>query len=190
LVESVQRQLVQRAQTGDHEAFSALVTASYPRAYRVAKLILSDEDRTQDAVQEAMVAAWRDIRALREPDAWDAWLHRLVVRACYRSAGRSRRHALVELNGVRRGELISRGDHVAAIADRDQVGTALERLPIDQRVVIVLHFYADLPLTEVAVSLGIPSGTAKSRLHRGLEALRRVMVRDRPEGRGTEEPSR
>ena len=175
----MQRQFVERAQTGDHEAFSALATASFPRAYRVAKLILRDEDRTQDAVQEAMVAAWRDIRALREPDAWDAWLHRLVVRACYRSAGQTRRRSLVELHGTSGIEPRGSSDPIGHIADREQVEGALGRLPIDQRVVMVLHFYLDLPLTEIAVALGIPVGTAKSRLNRGLTTLRRVMVRDR-----------
>jgi hypothetical protein len=87
-----------------------------------------------------MVAPWRDIRALREPDAWDAWLHRLVVRACYRSAGQTRRRSLVELHGTPGIEPAGGRDPVGHIADRDQVEVALERLPLDQRVVIILHF--------------------------------------------------
>ena len=82
----MQRQLVHRAQAGDHDAFSVLVRGSYPRLFGVARLILRDLDRAQDAVQEALVLAWRDIRALRDADAWDAWLKRLTVRACYKSA--------------------------------------------------------------------------------------------------------
>ncbi len=80
----MQRELVERARSGDREAFSALAAASISRLYAVANLILRDGDRAQDAVQEALVSAWRDVRALRDPDAWDAWLNRLTVRACYR----------------------------------------------------------------------------------------------------------
>jgi RNA polymerase sigma-70 factor (ECF subfamily) len=176
----MQRDLVERAQAGDHDAFTLLVRESLPRAYRVAKLILREEDRAQDAVQEAFVAAWRDVRALRNPDAWESWLHRLVVRACYRSAHAVRRRSVVELHVTPDVEPARAADELETIADRDQVEGALERLPIDQRTVAVLHFYLDLPLTEVAAIVGIPVGTAKSRLHRGLEALRRDIVRDRP----------
>ena len=94
----MQRQLVERAQAGDHEAFSVLVRGSYPRLYAVARLILRDLDRAQDAVQEALVLAWRDIRALRDADAWDAWLNRLTVRACYRWVRKVRRRDLIELH--------------------------------------------------------------------------------------------
>src|SRR4051812_27268759 len=80
------RELVERAQTGDHDAFAALARPSFRRAYDVARLILRDDDRAQDAVQEAYVQAWKHIRALRDPAAWDAWMHRLVVPACFRAA--------------------------------------------------------------------------------------------------------
>lgn len=87
----MQRELVIRAIDGDHDAFSALVRMSLVRLYTAASLILRDGDRAQDAVQEALVSAWRDVRMLRDPDAWDAWSHRLTVRACYRAARRQRR---------------------------------------------------------------------------------------------------
>ena len=160
--------------SGDHEAFSSLVDASFARLYGVASLILRDPDRAQDAVQDALVSAWRDVRALRDPDAWDAWLYRLTVWACYRLAKkddagtwsssrscptRSRRHAF---------------DVATALVDRDLVERALGDLPLDQRAVIVLHFYLDLPLEAVADILDIPVGTAKSRLHRGLAVAPRT----------------
>jgi DNA-binding beta-propeller fold protein YncE len=81
----MQRELVERAISGDHDAFSVLARASIGRLYSIATLILRDGDRAQDAVQDALVSAWRDVRAIRDPDAWDAWLHRLTVRACYRA---------------------------------------------------------------------------------------------------------
>jgi len=168
-------ELVERARTGDHEAFTTLVRASTPRLYGAAKLILRDPDRAQDAVQEALVLAWRHIRALRDAEAWDAWLYRLTVRACHHSARTNRRRDLAELPTMEHHDSASPGDFSSRVVDRDQVGRELGRLPVDQRTVMVLHFYLDLPLTEVADILDIPVGTAKSRLHRGLDALRSSM---------------
>jgi RNA polymerase sigma-70 factor, ECF subfamily len=171
----MQRELVERAQAGDHEAFAELVRASFPRLHGAARLILRDPDRAQDAVQEALVLAWRHIRALREPTAWDAWLHRLTVRACYRAARKVRRRDLIEVPVVLDQDLRAGGDLSMAVAQHDLLGRELARLPIAQRAVLVLHFYVDLPLSAVAASLKIPIGTAKSRLHRGLEAMRAAM---------------
>jgi RNA polymerase sigma-70 factor, ECF subfamily len=181
--------LVERARSGDHDAFSVLVRASVPRLLGAATLILRDQDRAQDAVQEALVQAWRNVRALRDLEAWDAWLYRLTVNACYRSAKTLKRRSVVEMHVTLDREPVS-DNFVTTIADRDQMGRALGRLPVDQRAVMVLHFYLDLPLTEAADVLGIPVGTAKSRLHRGLQALRiaitgdsgtRLVAQERPE---------
>lgn len=185
----MQRDLVARAQAGDHDAFSVLARASFPRLIGAAKLILHDQDRAQDAVQEALVLAWSHVRALRDPEAWDAWLHRLTVRACYRHARTHRRRDVVELHVVLDKEPSAADDSLTTIEARDWLGRELVRLPIDQRVVMVLHFYLDLPLSEAAEILDIPVGTAKSRLHRGLTTLRvaldapeepRAVVRERP----------
>jgi RNA polymerase sigma-70 factor, ECF subfamily len=173
------RQLVERAIEGDFDAFADLVAASASRQYAVATLILRDRDRAHDAVQEALVAAWRGLGALRDPDAWDAWVHRLTVRACFSSARRHQRRSLVELPASPDFDIATDADEPAALADRDRMERALGALPIDQRAVIVLHFYVGLPLTEAAMVLDIPAGTAKSRLHRGLETLRASMDGDR-----------
>ena len=176
----MQRELVARAIGGDHEAFTTLVDGSIDRLYAVASLILRDGDRAQDAVQEALVSAWRDLRSLRDPDAWDAWTYRLTVWACYRQARKDRRRTLVELHvGSDPGNEPAM-DMGFRIEERDRIERQLGRLPIDQRAVIVLHFYLGRPLTEVADILDIPVGTAKSRLHRGLEA-RRTALRAEPE---------
>ena len=173
--------LVERARSGDHEAFSVLVRASVPRLLGAATLILRDQDRAQDAVQEALVQAWRNVRALRDLEAWDAWLYRLTVNACYRSAKTAKRRSVVELHVTLDREPVT-DNFAAVIADRDQMGRALGRLPVDQRAVMVLHFFLDLPLTEAADVLGIPAGTAKSRLHRGLDTLR-IAMSGEPEAR-------
>jgi RNA polymerase sigma-70 factor, ECF subfamily len=172
---TVQRELVERAIGGDFEAFSVLVRASVSRQYAIATLILRDGDRAQDAVQEALVAAWKGMSALRDPDAWVSWLHRLTVRACFQAARRDRRRTLVELHVTPDREPSAPGDAAVALAERDRLERELDRLPIDQRAVIVLHFYIGVPLTEAAAILDIPVGTAKSRLHRGLQQMRSNM---------------
>ena len=170
------RELVRRAIEGDHDAFSSLVDASVDRLYAVATLILRDPDRAQDAVQEALMSAWKDIRALRDPDAWDAWLHRITVWACYRAAKKERRRKTVELKVVPDPERSAMPDPAAALANRDLVEQQLNDLPIDHRAVIVLRYYLDLPLEEVGDILDIPVGTVKSRLHRALDSLRESMA--------------
>jgi RNA polymerase sigma-70 factor (ECF subfamily) len=171
----MQRLLVERAQAGDLEAFAQLVKASAPRLKGVAYLILRDAHRAEDALQDALILAWRDVRALRDPEAWDAWLRRLTVNACYKVAGKERRRSLVELHVTPDPGTARTPDTAADIAEREWVLGELGRLDIDRQVVLVLHYYLDLPLTEVAEVLGIPYGTVSSRLHRGLDAMRRSM---------------
>jgi RNA polymerase sigma-70 factor (ECF subfamily) len=172
----MQRSLVERARSGDHDAFSDLARTSIGRLYAIATLILRDGDRAQDAVQEALVSAWRDVRSIRDPDAWDAWLHRLTVRACTRMARRERRRDLVEVHVTLDEDPMAPDDPAMGLAERDRLERELDRLPLEQRAVMVLHFFLDLPLTDAAEILDVPIGTAKSRLHRGLETLRGSMA--------------
>jgi RNA polymerase sigma-70 factor (ECF subfamily) len=167
----VQRDLVERAQRGDHDAFEALAGAAIRRLDTAARLVLRDPERAKDAVQEALVRAWRDLPGLRDPDRFDAWLHRLLVRACYDELRRTRgRPVEVELTEI---DAPAQADHTVTTIARDEIERGFRRLDEDQRFVVVLHFYFDLPLPEVAAALGVPVGTAKSRLHRGLAVLRR-----------------
>jgi RNA polymerase sigma-70 factor (ECF subfamily) len=177
------RRLVERVMQGDHEAFSDLVRASTDRLVGIASLILHDAERARDAVQDALVLAWRDAPGLRDPDAWDAWVYRLTVRACYRIAARDRRRRVLELPAIaedpRAPEI---PDPAVAFADRDLVLRALSRLPIDHRAVLVAHFYLDLPIAGAAAVLDIPVGTCKSRLARALAAMRASIDQpDRPD---------
>ena len=171
----MQRDLVIAARDGDHDAYAQLVRASFPRLYGVANLILRDADRAQDAVQDALVLAWKHVRSLRDPDAWDAWLRRLTVRACYKVATREKRRTEVEQHVTLDAGAVVTRDHSAELAERDWVVGKLGSIDLDQRAVLVLHYYLDLPVKEVAAILDIPYGTAASRLHRGLEALRASM---------------
>jgi RNA polymerase sigma-70 factor, ECF subfamily len=176
----MQRELVERAQAGDHEAFSVLVRGSFDRVLGIARLVLRDPDRAQDAVQEALVLSWKHIRALRDADAWDAWLYRLTIRACYRSARQVRQRDRVELHVMPDVKASTEGDFSMTVVERDRLLRELDRLPIEQRTLVVLRFYADLSLPEAAAILGIPLGTAKSRLHRGLATLRVGLSAERP----------
>lgn len=167
--------LVERAREGDHEAFAVLATASTDRLYTVARLILRDDDRASDAVQESLIAAWRGIRALRRADAWNAWLHRLVVRACYRLA-RERRSPILEIRVE--DHPVDDADGAALVADRDQLERGFRRLAVDQRAILVLRHYLGHTPAETAEILGIPTGTVKSRLHRATEAMRAALDAD------------
>ena len=169
--------LVERARAGDHEAFAVLIEISAPRLHGTARLILRDPDLAQDAVQEALVLAWRHIGALRDPRAWDGWLYRLTIRACRRAAKTNRRRDVVELH-IEPKSMSGALDPAHDLAERDRLARELDRLPVEQRMVVALRFFLDLPLPEVANILGIPLGTAKSRLHRGLQGLRQALEHD------------
>jgi RNA polymerase sigma-70 factor (ECF subfamily) len=165
-----QRELVERAMRGDHDAFAVLAGRFVARLDAAARLILRDPELARDAVQEGFIGAWRSLPTLRDPDRFEAWLHRLVFRACIDTLRRrGRRPMEVELMPID-GPVIS--DMASHIADRDLLDAALRRLRPETRAVMVLHFYLGLPLTDVASALDIPVGTAKSRLNRGLADMR------------------
>jgi RNA polymerase sigma-70 factor (ECF subfamily) len=174
---SAKADLVERARAGDHTAFAILARAAFGRMYGAAKLILRDQYRAEDAVQEALLQAWRHISALRAPDAWDVWLYRLTVRVCYRLARPGRERAVVALD-LQPDREAPGSDFTKSVVERDRISAALTRLPLDQRAVIVLHFYLDLTLAQAAGVLDVPTGTAKSRLNRGLAALRVALGED------------
>lgn len=168
------RALVERAKLGDHDAFAVLVDAVAARQLGAARLIVRDLELAHDATQEALVRAWRDLPGLREPDRFDAWLHRLTVNACLDLLRRKRRRATeIELPDL---DLAGPSDPAIGIADRDALDHALARLDVHARAVVVLHYYLGLPISEVAAALRIPSGTAKSRLSRSLTTLRAEMT--------------
>jgi RNA polymerase sigma-70 factor (ECF subfamily) len=165
-----QRRLVEQARHGDHEAFAALVHAAVGRLDIVARLILRDPEFARDAVQEALFHAWRDLRSLRDPDRWDAWTYRLTVNACLDQARRRRRRPIeVEMTQL---FVPQAPDPAVSVADRALVDDVLRRLDERSRAIVVLHYLAGLPLTDVAATLDIPIGTVKSRLHRALGAMR------------------
>jgi RNA polymerase sigma-70 factor (ECF subfamily) len=179
------RELVILAREGDHDAFARLVAASVGRLNAIARLILRDYALAEDAVQDAFVDAWRSLPGLRDPERFDAWLTRLLVRSCQDVRRRARRR-VVELP-LLSDEGPHVADHQATFAMTDQIERGLRGLTVDQRAVLVLSFYLDLPVAEAASTLGIPAGTMKSRLHRAILALRAsVDADDRPVARTAE----
>ena len=171
-----QRELVQRAGDGDHDAFAVLVGVSIARLEAVARLIIRDQELARDAVQEAYIRAWRDLPGLRDPERFDAWLHRLTVNACLDVVRRRRRRPIeVELSPIMPPTIADQTGH---IADRDQLERGFRRLGADQRAVLVLHYYLGLSASAVAETLDIPTGTAQSRLNRALVALRAAIAAD------------
>jgi RNA polymerase sigma-70 factor (ECF subfamily) len=173
-----QRQLVERATQGDHDAFAELARAAVVRLDRAARLILRDPELARDAVQDGLIRAWRDLPGLREPDKFDAWLHRLIVNACLDLARRRRRRVIeVELTEINSPLL---QDHSHDSEARELVDGVLRRLDERERAIVVLHYYLGLPLADVSAALGIPIGTVKSRLHRALGLMRVAIADDAP----------
>lgn len=144
--------------------------------YAVAFRILRDPGRAEDVLQNALVLAWRRIPKLRDPDRFEAWIHRILVHACYDESQRARRWTanvrVLPVDGP------STPDGTDAVADRDELERAFRRLTVEQRAVFVLHHYLGLPLVEVAELLEIPAGTARSRLHYATAGLREALVAD------------
>ncbi len=172
------RVLVERAREGDRDAFASLVHQVSDRLYAVAFRILRDTGLAEDALQNALVMAWRQFPHLRDPDRFDAWIHRVLVNSCYVEHRRGR-HWTVEVRALADFDHPAAPDQTHATADRDELERAFRKLPLDQRSVFVLHHYVGLPLVEVAETLGIPAGTARSRLHYATRALRSAVEADR-----------
>src|SRR5262245_20533667 len=174
----MQPSLVERAMHGDKEAFAALAAETADGCYALAYRIVRDPHRAQDAAQRAMLGAWRDLPTLRDATRFEAWLHRLVVNACYAELRAERRWvARVRTAPV---DAFPAPDVARQVVARDELDAAFRRLSPDQRAVVVLHHYLGYPLTEIAAMLDISDGTARSRLHRAVTRLRAALDQDEP----------
>jgi RNA polymerase sigma-70 factor, ECF subfamily len=173
------RAVVVRAQGGEHEAFEQLAAAMAGRLTGTATLILRDRDAARDAVQETLIEVWRSLPSLRDPDAFEGWMHRILVRACQRAVRSSRRRD-VEIRQLDIDLPNPSDEHT--IIDRDRIERAFRRLTTEQRTVLVLHHHLGLQLAESAGILQVPIGTMKSRLNRATAALRAALDADEREG--------
>ena len=171
----MRRDLVERARGGDRDAFATIAAESIARLFNIAQLMLRDRDLADDAVQEALVLAWRDLRGLRDLDGFDAWLHRVLVRCVYREAERERRRSA---RTVQVREVPNHLDTVRDVEDRDAIDRGFRRLRPEHRAVLVLRHYLGFSDEEAADALSVPAGTIKSRLNRATSALRAELEAD------------
>jgi RNA polymerase sigma factor (sigma-70 family) len=184
----VQDGLVEQARRGDAEAFDTLARMVGDRCLAIAVRILRDIDLAEDAVQAALIAAWTDLPALRDPSRFEPWLHRILTNECYAEAKRRRRWS----EGLRilPAPATHGPDEYLTADDRDLLERALRRLTVEQRAVLVYHHYLGLSISEVAARTGLPVGTAKSRLHHATRALRASIEADaRPTADSQERPA-
>jgi RNA polymerase sigma-70 factor, ECF subfamily len=172
----VLRTILDQARQGDEEAFGALVRAVGDRSIYIAHRILRDASLAEDAVQAALVTVWRELPTLRDLDRFDAWMHRILVNACYAEARRGRRFAtnvvLLEKDGP------AANDEYIGVHHRDQLDRGFKRLPPEQRAILVFHHALGMTMPEVADHLGIPLGTAKSRLSYATASIRSALEAD------------
>ena len=174
--ERVDRDLVEQAQRGDREAFAILARSRADRLMAIAHRILRDIGRAEDAVQQTLVIAWRELPGLRDADRFDAWLQRLLVNASYAEARRWRTwNANVRILPV---EGPAGPDEGGSLVNRDRLERGFRRLPPDQRALLVFTHYMDLTPTEISERLGIPVGTVRSRLHYAHRAMRAAIEAD------------
>ena len=168
--------LIESAQNGDRVAFVDLIRPRTDRFFTIAHRILRDVDRAEDALQDALVIAWRDLPRLRDPERFDAWLQRLVIHVCLTQASRERRRTahlrVLPVEGP------AGPDQLLSVADRDLLDRGFRRLPPEQRAILVLHHYLGYAPAEIAENLGIPAGTARSRLHNAHRAMRAALDAD------------
>jgi RNA polymerase sigma-70 factor (ECF subfamily) len=170
------RDLVEAAAKGDRDAFVDLIRSRADRLFAIAHRILRDVDRAEDALQDALVIAWRDLRGLRDPDRFDAWLRRLLVNVCIAQATRERRR-VVNLRVLPADGPVA-PDELLTVDVRDQLERGFRRLAPEQRAILTLHHFVGYSSAEIAETLGIPAGTARSRLHNAHRAMRAALEAD------------
>ena len=168
--------LVEAARNGDREAYVDLIHVRSDRLFAIAQRILRDIDRAEDALQDALVIAWRDLPSLRDPDRFDAWLHRILTHVCMAQAGRERKRIanlyVLPVDGP------AAPDELLSVADRDLLDRGFRRLTPDERAILVLRHYVGYEPNEIADLLGIPAGTVRSRLHHAHRAMRAALDAD------------
>ena len=158
--------------TETEASFERLVVDHLDRAYRLAAVIVGSTDDAEEAVSDAALLAWRSRKGLRDPDRFEAWFSRIVVNTCRDRLRSRRRRPVVEVFPTAPNEASEPGDFRELIHTRDELARAFELLSADDRITLVLRFWADLSIESIAERLGIPSGTVKSRLHHALARLR------------------
>lgn len=173
------------ARSGDQEAFARIATESAPRLHRVAYNILRDRGLAEDATQTALLSMWRSLPTLRDPARFEAWSYRTTVRACYEESKRNRRY--IAAFRALTGEQAHATSGTSGVEDRDELDRALTELSLDHRAVLVLRFHLDMKIDDIAATLEVPVGTARSRLDRALKRVREAIIAGRISDRPPEQ---
>ena len=155
--------------------FERLSERGLSRCYSLAGYLLGNAAEAEDAAQEAMARAWTARQTLRDTAAFEGWLDRILVNACM---DRLRRRRHVQFVEIEAGEEVPAADPFRRLLAQDEVGRVLDVLSPEQRAVVVLRFWRDMPLDQIAERLGCPTGTVKSRLHTAIATMRERMNRD------------
>ncbi len=166
----MEQELVLAARLGDEVAFARLIESEAPRTYRAVLAVVRSAEDAQEVMQDASIRAWRQLGGLRDAGSWPAWFRRIAVRQAVDRVGREKRRQVRELD-LASIEDPHGSDPTAAWARHATVMEALARLSNEDRAVLGLRYGADLAVPEVAATLGIPLGSAKSRLHRATSRL-------------------
>jgi RNA polymerase sigma-70 factor (ECF subfamily) len=168
--------LVEAARSGDEEAFASIARGYADRLFTVAHRILRDVGRAEDAVQHTLVTAGRELPALREPERFEAWLHRILVHACYAEAKRASKWTANVV--ILPAEGPAGRDTTQDIIMRDALDRGFRRLPAEQRAAFVLHHYLGWSPAEIGESLGVPTETIRSRIRYATSTLRSALEAD------------
>jgi len=179
----VDREIVERAQRGDESAFATLAQERGDFLHAIARHILRDADQAADAAQQALVEIWRKLPQLKDPDRFDAWAYRIVVRAAYAEHRRGTAWRLAAPHIDR----TTRETSTQPVDDRDQLERLFAHLSIDHRTVLVLKHYAGLRDAEIAAALDVSEGTVRSRLFYAMRKVREAM-HGGSDGAGGDEP--
>jgi RNA polymerase sigma-70 factor (ECF subfamily) len=174
-------ELVDRARSGDREAFAEIVETTFDRSFEIARRILGESYLAQDATQQAMLSIWRDLPKLRDVARYDAWARRILVHACYAESAKARRTIPGLADTLPQAPVIA--DVASAVIDRDLLERTFAHIKVEQRTILVLRYYLDQTQEEIAATLDLPVGTVKSRIHHALRAMRAAIESEsRPPG--------
>lgn len=183
----MEAELIRRAQSGDQRAFDTLASGLVARFHAIAYRVLQDPDLAQDATQQALISIWRDLPQLHDPSRFEGWSYRLLIRACYKEAGRQRRWRLRTLATTDIEPIIM--DPTDTVAEQDRLRRGFARLSVEHRAAVVLHHYLGQTQGQVAEALGIPVETVRSRLRHAMRGLRAAIDADeRPVPVGSTSP--
>lgn len=175
----MERSLIERARAGDRDAFEALVQRKVDAVYRTSLAILGNPADAKDATQDAFVSMWRSFRGLREVDRFDAWFGRIVTNACRMTLRRRRSVREVAMPGSVAETQAAAADDSGELMSTDRFNRAFDSLAVEQRALLTAHHLDGRPIESLAAELGVPIGTAKSRLFTARRALGRALDHDR-----------